>query len=99
MKAIICSLLLIAGISAEAMDEMSVRKDERGIVAAVMERTEYDRPHLINTLVIKHSDGSYTESAVRICSAFGKIDIQPSTNLVTCMKAAIKSFEAAQEKK
>ncbi len=97
MKGILLFLALITIFLAQAMDEIIVRKDACGLVSEMWKESG---TYVISTVVTKHNDGRYTESAVRIYSAFpaGEV-VPPDENLVARMKAAIEKFESEQGKK
>ncbi len=97
MKGILSSLALLTIFLAHAMDEIIVRKDACGLVSEIWKESD---TCVISTVVTKHKDGRYTESAVRAYSSFPAAEaIPPDENLVTRMKAAIEKFESEQAKK
>ncbi len=97
MKSILLSLPLFISFLVQTMDEIVVRKEVCGLVSEMWKETG---TYVISTVVTKHKDGRYTESAVRAYSSFPAAEaIAPDEDLVARMKAAIEKFESDQEKK
>ncbi len=100
MKAVICSLLLIAGLSAQAMEEGAISvwwydQYKRAIVAQTAHhKGKTENYKIVDSTLIKHvEDGRY----VAYTRESGLIRDGASAALVARMKAAIEKFESAQK--